>query len=150
MAVFITSLTVGFHVKVVFKPLQDDADGLVTDDKQRADILNKFFSLVGGSDNGVTPNIPLRVKSDINLESVRFDHAGVLKAIKKLKCNSASGPDGLPPLLFKHLGTCLAEPLSTMFNSFFSVHQMPSVWSKAIITPVFKNRVMSRTTGQFH
>ena len=40
--------------------------------------------------------------------------------------------------LFKRLGTCLAEPLSAVFNSFFSVHQMPSMWSEAIITPVFK------------
>ena len=33
----------------------------------------------------------------------------------------------------------LAEPLSMMFNSFFSIDQVPHVWSKAIITPVFKS-----------
>ena len=118
--------------------LCDDTGRLVTGDEQRSNILNQFFSSVGCTDSGVTPNIPSRVKSDINLESVWFDRAGVMKAIKKLKSNSASGPDGLPPLLFKRLGACLAEPLSAFFNS-FSVHQMPNVWSKAIITPVFKS-----------
>ena len=53
--------------------------------------------------------------------------------------NLASGPDGFPPLLFKRLRTCLAEPLSMMFNSFFSIHQIPREWSKAIVTPVFKS-----------
>jgi len=32
----------------------------------------------------------------------------------------------------------IAKPLSMMFTSFFSVHQIPEVWSKSIVTPVFK------------
>ena len=84
--------------------LRDDTGRLVTGDEQRSSILNQFFSSVGCTDNGVTPNMPSRVKSDINLESVWFDRAGVMKAIKKLKSNSASGPDGLPPLLLSVWG----------------------------------------------
>ena len=42
-------------------------------------------------------------------------------------------------LLFKRLRTCLAEPLSMMCSSFFSINQVPRVWYKAIVTPVFKS-----------
>ena len=117
--------------------LRDSSGRLVTDDKQRADILNSFFSSVGSQDDGYLPDMKPRVGNGVNFNHVYFSSA-VLRAINKLKPNMAAGPDGIPPLLFKRLNACLAEPLSLMYNSFFSIHQIPSMWSKAIITPVFK------------
>jgi len=116
----------------------EDAGKLVTGDKQRVDMLNTYFSSVCKNDNGDLPNIEKRVDNNVRLEFVHFDQAAVMKAMKKLKPNEASGPDGLPPQLFKRVGCCLAEPLSVMFSSFFSVHQVPNVWSKAAVTPIFK------------
>jgi len=118
--------------------LRDDAGRLITDDKQRADMLNKFFSSVGGQDDGNIPSMKSRVESGIHLNSVHFDCAAVMKALNRLKPSLASGPDRLPPLLFKRIGKCIAKPLSLMFSSFFSIHQIPKEWSKSIITPVFK------------
>ena len=111
---------------------------LVSGDKQRADTLNTYFSSVCKKDNGDLPNIEQRVDDDVRLEFVHFDQAAVMKAMKKLKPNQASGPDGIPPQLFKRVGHCLAEPLSVMFSSFFSANQVPIVWSKAVVTPIFK------------
>ena len=85
------------------------------------------------------PKFAPRVPSGTCLESVQFHYASVMKAIKRLKPNLAAGPDGFPPLLFKNVGRSLAEPLSIMFSSFLSVHQIPSEWLKSIITPVYKN-----------
>jgi len=79
-----------------------------------------------------------RVESGIHLNSVHFDCAAVMKALNKLKPSLASGPDRLPPLLFKHIGKHIAKPLSLMFSSFFSIHQIPKEWCKSIVTPVFK------------
>ena len=118
--------------------LRNSAGKLVTGDEQRADMLNTYFSSVCKNDNGNLPNIDKRVDDNVRLEFVHFDHAAVTKAMKKLKPNQASGPDSLPPQLFKRVGRCLAEPLSVMFSSFFSVHQVPNVWSKAVVTPIFK------------
>ena len=118
--------------------LRDNADKLITDDKQRADMLNQFFGSVGSQDDGNIPDMKSRVENGVHLDSVRFDCAAVMKALKKLKPNLAAGPDRLPPLLFKRIGKHIAKPLSLMFSSFLSIHQIPKEWSKSIVTPVFK------------
>ena len=64
-----------------------------------------------------SPNMPTCVKGDTHLDSVRFDRAGVLKVINKLKSNSVSGPGGFHLLLLECLGACLDELLSVMFDS---------------------------------
>ena len=81
-------------------------------------------------------------------DSVYFDCTAVMKAMSKLKPNLASGPDGLPPLLFKRLG----KHIALMFGSFFSIHHIPSEWSKSIVTPVFKPAAhpVWQITGLFH
>ena len=46
------------------------------------------------------------------LESVTFNEHNILFAMRKLKPKLSSGPDGLPPLLFKKLQYVLATPLA--------------------------------------
>jgi len=41
--------------------------------------------------------------------------------------------------LFKKVSASLAEPLSLLFTSFFSVGQIPQEWLRAIVTPVYKS-----------
>jgi len=65
----------------------------------------------------------------------------------KLKNNLAAGPDSLPPILFKKLGSCLSEPPSIMFTSLFSIGQMPNEWRKSIVAPVYKNGLSSQATN---
>jgi len=98
--------------------LRNSAGKLLTGDKQRADMLNTYFSSVC---NGDLLNIEKRVDNDVRLEFIHFDQAAVMKAMKKLKPNQASGPDGLPPQLFKSVGRCLAEPLSILCLVRFSL-----------------------------
>jgi len=50
----------------------------------------------------------------------------------------SSGPDGLPPLLFKRLKHCLAGPLAMIYIQLLSVAAVPDEWKQAIITAVFK------------
>jgi len=58
--------------------------------------------------------------------------------MSKLKPSLSSGPDGLPPILFKKLAPRLAEVLSIAFTQLMSVGAVPQKWKAAIITPVFK------------
>ena len=53
----------------------------------------------------------LPVNSDIETINV-FTPGFVNAAIKKSKLGGASGPDGLPPRLFRKLADNIAEPLS--------------------------------------
>ena len=58
--------------------------------------------------------------------------------IKKLKSNSAAGPDRLPPIFFKHTASTISFPLSVLFRTFIDLHLLPPEWRHAIITPKFK------------
>ena len=75
----------------------------------------------------------------VSLDVINFTPEKVIAAIKKLKPNKSSGPDGLPPLLFKKTASSLAEPLSIIYNSFMSVGVIPRNWAHAVVTPLYKN-----------
>ena len=58
--------------------------------------------------------------------------------LRKLKSNSAAGPDRLPPIFFKQTAHELAFPLSVIFRTFIDLHALPAEWRHANITPIFK------------
>ena len=95
------------------------------------------FASVGCPDNGFTPNCS---KCTANcLDSIEINESNILAAIKKLKNNCTSGPDGLPPpMFFKRLQDTVAKPLSIIYNQLFSVAFIPDEWKVAVITPVHK------------
>ena len=70
----------------------------------------------------------------IGLESVSFDEADIICAIKKLKSNFTCGPDGIPPMFYKSLNECLSFPLMTVYQQILSVSYVPDIWKDAIIT----------------
>jgi len=59
------------------------------------------------------------------LENINISANDVIQSINKLKTNSSSGPDGLPPVLFKRLKHCLSEPLAQIYNQLISVGMVP-------------------------
>ena len=58
--------------------------------------------------------------------------------MSKLKCNSAAGPDGLPPIFFSKTKNFLNFPLSIMYRTFIDLRIIPTEWKLSIITPIFK------------
>jgi len=58
-----------------------------------------------------------------------------------MKGNCSSGPDGLPPLLFKKLKYSLCQPLAMPYNQFMSIAYVPCEWKSAVVVPVFKKGV---------
>ena len=55
----------------------------------------------------------------------------VLNYINKLRTNSSSKPDGLPPILFKRLKHCFRYPLALLYNQLISVSTLPAEWLTA-------------------
>ena len=91
--------------------------------------------------DNATPLCDMVLNSDNATDTIEFTTANVEAALSKLKSNLSSGPDGLPPVLFKRLKHCLAGPLALVFTQLLSVAFVSDAWKKAIITPVFKKGV---------
>ena len=60
--------------------------------------------------------VTLLLRDECVLDTVDVNTQNTLAAMRKLESNLSSGPDGLPPLLFKRLRYCLAEPLALLFS----------------------------------
>lgn len=118
--------------------LIDGAGNVVECDEEKANIFNKYFASVGTVDNNVLPSCRKVVSGNTTLATIEFSSSNVKQAINKLRPNLSSGPDGLPPLLFKRLKHCLAGPLAMIYTQMLSVAAVPDEWKQAIITPVFK------------
>ena len=50
---------------------------------------------------------------DLNL--VDFDAMDIFTACNQMKETFSVGPDGISPVVYKHLTSCLAEPLTVIF-----------------------------------
>ena len=124
--------------KTGISPLYDESGKLILDDCGKANLLNNYFSSVGTVDNGVLPSVDTSSPSTRKLQLIVFTETNVTAAIRKLKSNLSSGPDGLPPLLYKRTCCSLARPLALLFTQLLSVSVVPDTWKTAIVTPVFK------------
>ena len=120
-------------------PLHDQDGNLLFDDKAKAELLNQYFHSVFISDNGILPHFPSRFKFyPQNLNDVTFDIPDIIKILKKLKTNSAAGPDNLPPVFYNKTAHNIAYPLKQLFRTFIDSRTLPQEWKNSIITPKFK------------
>ena len=78
-------------------PLKDDKLNLITSDIDKANLLNAYFESTFTNDNGSSPNFSSRLQNrNDGIDDVKISPSIVKNILKKLKSNSAAGPDGLP------------------------------------------------------
>ena len=115
---------------------------VISDATEKAELLSEHFKSVFVVDDNkcgdeIASDVDGRNKPDA-LANVRFTPGAVAKVIRKLKTNSAGGPDSVPPIFLKKCCSFLAEPLSHIFDACFKEGFLPTDWRSAFITPVFK------------
>jgi len=100
-------------------------DGSLTSDNlEKSNIFNAFFSSVFTSDNGLCPAPPSRV-NDTFIKTVTFTPDAVFETLKKLKPSTSSGPDGLPNVFLKTCARALSVPLCHIFGTLFKDGVLP-------------------------
>ena len=72
------------------------------------------------------------------LTKVVFTRGKIREKIKGLKTNSATGPDGISVKLLQTACEELLEPLLILYESSLNSGTVPSVWKRAVVTPIFK------------
>lgn len=118
--------------------LSNQQGSLVEGDKEKADILNTFFTSVFTiDDNTLVPNIfPLPDHTTFKFREITIDE--IKKKINKLKPNKSPGPDQCHPLVLKELVEAIAIPLHIIFNLSIKTGKVPLNWKSGNITPIFK------------
>ena len=111
-----------------------------TNDKEKADILDKLFSSVFTRENKEhIPSIPPGEKSQgIYLPDIIITEEAVEEKLASLDPCKTPGADNLHPRILKELSKSLAKPLALIFNKSLQNGKLPSDWKKANVTAIFK------------
>ena len=119
-------------------PLKSPSGGFVTDDKEKADLLNETFYSVFITDDGKRLNLSKRVNPEDELTNVFVDAAAIEDALSSLPYKTSKTPDGLPSFVIKKTAAALLPFLTRFYNLSLQTGQLPCQWKTAKITPVFK------------
>ena len=120
--------------------LKDKNGNLLTSDKERAEILNDFFTSVFLKED--TSNLPNISEGEFSkgefIKDIIITKEEVEKKLKALISDKAQGPDQIPPRVLKELHKELAEPLTILFRKSIESGIVPSDWKFAEVTAIFK------------
>ncbi|KAL9956568.1 hypothetical protein ACROYT_G038061 [Oculina patagonica] len=117
----------------------------ITDPKEIANLLNKYFVNIGPS---LAENLPIPNHDSVELQtersqSFKFEQINcniVEETIRKLSANKATGLDKLPASIFKLACNVISTPLSHIFNASISSGIFPDDWKVAKVLPKYKSK----------
>jgi hypothetical protein len=118
--------------------LKNEDGTLTTSDTEKANTLNDFFSSVFTDEFDTNTSSTKQVPEPVHLDEIYFTEDIIVKALGKLKTESAPGPDLLPPRVLKEARAELALPLSILFTRSLTEGKLPLEWKDAMVTPIFK------------
>ena len=119
-------------------PLRREDGGIVEDEKEMAEILNKYFSSVYSEKNSFREEPVQEEQVEHEMREVKITEKKIKEKIEKLKYNSAPGPDQIQPSLLQNLKEEITLPLKIIFEKSIQQGKIPEDWRKANITPIFK------------
>jgi hypothetical protein len=123
-----------------------DGQLFVTDNKAKAELLNKYFHSVFA-----TPDQHQLLQSQLSdvvtqgavryadrLSNIELTESEVANVLKSLDPNKACGPGGIPNRLLQNVATEIAPSLCKLFNLSLSQGVVPSEWKLANLSPILK------------
>ena len=111
---------------------------LVDNNKEKANILNKYFASVYTEEpNGEIPTIPM-LRSLVNQEGIIITENAVKKLLSELDANKSPGPDGIHPRFINELTEQLCLPLFIIFKASMKASIIPKQWKLARVSAIHK------------
>jgi hypothetical protein len=95
--------------------LKDDGS-LTTNDKEKAEVLNKFFETVFTNEDTSSIPQPKQQPLKCKISSLSITKKALIKRLTGLKSGKSPGPDGISSRLLKESAQVLASPLKIIFE----------------------------------
>ena len=112
---------------------------LYSDSTSKAIILNEQFKSVYTPPHNKHSNIPhLNDPAYPSVKSLTISINRVQKLLSNLNVNKASGPDNVSCRIHRELSMELAPVLSAIYTQSIESGEVPTYWTQALVTPVFK------------
>ncbi|CAM4681894.1 unnamed protein product [Lepidochelys kempii] len=125
------------EVKESVGPLLNEGGNLVTEDVEKANVLNAFFASV--FTNKVSfQTAALGSTAWGGGDQISVEKEVVRDYLEKLDVHKSMGPDALHPRVLKKLADVIAEPFAIIFENSWRSGEVPDDWKKANVVPIFK------------
>ena len=116
----------------------DDKGETVTEDTDKAELLNSFFASVLTVSSEPLHSIPtVAPQPETSIYNIHLSTAEVRTRIQKMKANKATGNDGIHCNLLR-MSPDYDVPLTLLFNHSLHTGTLPQDWRDANITPLHK------------
>ena len=125
------------HTRTGIGNIKDQNDNIVTDDTDKAEIFNSYFSSVFTIENNEVPNFECRC--DFQLCDIVITVDKVRQLLKCINSSKSVGPDNVHPRFLKELANELALPVCIIFNKSLSEGELPHIWKSANVSCIFKS-----------
>jgi hypothetical protein len=114
---------------------------IITNDRDKANTLNNHFSSVFTQEIYPIPKLSPSVYSDIPFLEIGID--GVVKQLKNINQNKATGPDELPARVLKEAAAEITPIITHIFQQSYNTSKLPDDWLQALVTPIHKKSLKS-------
>ena len=116
----------------------------LTNSADIANTFNNYFTTIGDNLAKKIPCSDVNPVSYISPVNSAFSFAeisleSVLKSLKSINPNKATGPDNIPNKVLKMAAEILSPSLSAIFNRSLSMGIYPDDWKMARVLPIFKS-----------
>lgn len=118
--------------------LVKDDGSITSSDKEKAEVLNNFFSSVFTQEENDEKLPDFKYGNASQLDTVNITEEKMKKALKNLNVNKSPGPDEISSKILKELADELAWPLTYLFERTVEEGKIPNEWKEAEVKPIFK------------
>ena len=118
-------------------PLKVDGEPVCEEERIAQELNNYFSSIFQKPDSDPPPLQPNKCPGS-KCKMLRFKPSKIKQIIRKLKPQSAPGPDGISPRFLQGMQEEISVTLSMLFEKSMEEGVVPSDWRTANVTPIFK------------
>ena len=120
---------------------QGDGKQDIANDRDKANALNNQFTSVFTSERYPIPVLDHSLYS--SMPPLDIGANGIIKQLKNLNQNKATGPDELPARVLKETAEQIAPIITHIFQQSYNTGKLPNDWLQAPVTPIHKKSLKS-------